>query len=55
MPPDLFEDRARILAYFNSHGILVSREALEIILKRSMGGIIDYCHGCVHVFKTLFY
>lgn len=41
MPPDLFEDRARILAYFNSHGILVSREALEIILKRSMGGMIE--------------
>lgn len=41
MPQDLFEDRSRILAYFNTHGILVSREALDIILKRSMGGMIE--------------
>lgn len=36
----LFEDRTSILEYFNKHGILVSPEALNMILDRSMGQLI---------------
>ncbi len=40
MPADLFGDRFKILQYFQSHGILVSPAALEMILKKSMGTMI---------------
>ncbi len=36
----LFQDKPRILQYFNEHGILVSPEALQVILDRSMGDLI---------------
>ncbi|GGM68313.1 DNA polymerase II small subunit [Thermogymnomonas acidicola] len=38
----LFEDRAGILKFFNSHGILVSPGALNLILQRSMGQMIPH-------------
>lgn len=40
MPDSLFRDKVSILEYFQSHGILISPQALEIILQRSMGGLI---------------
>lgn len=38
---ELFEDRKKILEYFNNHGILVSPEALNIILNNSMGQFLN--------------
>ncbi len=40
MPDQLFSDRVSILEYFHKHGILVSPQALNIILERSMGSLI---------------
>ena len=37
---ELFNDKARILEYFQKHGILVTKEAMDIILERSMGDLI---------------
>ena len=36
----LFQDKVSILDYFNKHGLLVSPEALDIILARSLGDMI---------------
>lgn len=40
MTETLFQDRVEILNYFHQHGLLVSPEALNIILERSMGQLI---------------
>jgi len=37
---ELFNDKARILEYSQKHGILVTKEAMDIILERSMGDLI---------------
>ncbi len=37
----LFEDRVSILEYFHQHGMLVSPEALNYILERGMGSMIQ--------------
>ncbi len=37
----LFEERKKILEYFQSHGILVTSDALNMILKRSMGEFLS--------------
>jgi DNA polymerase II small subunit len=36
----LFQDKASILEYFTKHGLLVSPEALDMILSRSLGDLI---------------
>ncbi len=38
---ELFEDRRKILEYFQGHGILVSPGALDIILNNSMGQFLN--------------
>ncbi len=40
MSETLFQDRVSILDYFHKHGMLISPEALNIILDRSMGKLI---------------
>lgn len=40
MSETLFQDRVSILDYFHKHGMLVSPEALNMILERSMGKLI---------------
>lgn len=40
MPDPLFRDRVSILEYFHSHGILISPNALNMILEKSMGNLI---------------
>ncbi len=37
---DLFDDRTKILAYFQNKGIMVTRDALNEILNKSMGELI---------------
>lgn len=40
MSETIFQDRVSILNYFQKHGFLVSPEALDMILERSMGQLI---------------
>ncbi len=40
MTEALFQDRVSILDYFHKHGFLISPEALNLILERSMGKLI---------------
>ncbi len=40
MTEALFQDRVTILDYFHKHGFLISPEALNLILERSMGKLI---------------
>lgn len=40
MSEALFEDRVSILNYFHQHGLLISPEALNLILDKSMGRLI---------------
>ncbi len=41
MDQDLYKSRSEILEFFTSHGLLVTREALDLILKSNTGPLIN--------------
>ena len=38
---DIYRDRSRIIEFFNSHGLLIASDALDLLLKSNSGDLVN--------------